>query len=451
VRAVIEAHGDTMRPGDSFALNAPYRGGTHLPDITVVTPVFDSAGGERLFFVASRGHHADVGGTTPGSMPPDSRTIADEGVLFDGMKIVSGGVFLEAEVRAALGASLRPARNPDLNVLDLKAQTAANATGASELLTLVETYSLDVVRDYMRRVQANAEETVRRVLGAIGDGEFAAGMDDGSEIRVRVTVDRARREATIDFSGTSEQRPNNLNAPLAVTRAAVLYVFRTLVDDDIPLNEGCMKPLRIVAPEGSMLNPRFPAAVAAGNVETSQCVTDVLFAALGVLAASQGTMNNFTFGDERYQYYETLCGGAGAGRGFAGASAVHTHMTNSRLTDPEILEQRFPVVVEAFAIRPGSGGGGQWRGGDGVVRKIRFLAPMQASILSTRRIVAPFGLDGGGAAKTGRNYVVRADGRLIELAGTATVWVDSGDAFVIETPGGGGYGTPPWPRPPSAF
>ena len=442
VRAVIEARGETMLSGDSFALNAPYRGGTHLPDITVVTPIFDSSGSERLFFVASRGHHADVGGTTPGSMPPDSRVIADEGVLLDGLKIVAQGKFLESDVRAALTAGPWPARNPDLNILDLKAQIAANAAGARELLALIDVYSLDVVRSYMRHVQDNAEESVRRVLDVMTAGAFACGMDDGSEIRARISIDRARRNATIDFSGTSEQRDNNLNAPLAVTRAAVLYVFRTLVDDDIPLNEGCMKPLRIVAPEGSMLHPCFPAAVAAGNVETSQCVTDVLFAALGALAASQGTMNNFTFGDLRYQYYETLCGGAGAGPGFEGASAVHTHMTNSRLTDPEVLETRFPVVLEEFEIRHGSGGPGKWRGGDGVVRRIRFLAPMEASILSTRRRVAPFGLAGGGPGKTGRNWISRADGTTIELSGTATVSVRPGDVFVIETPGGGGYGKP---------
>jgi 5-oxoprolinase (ATP-hydrolysing) len=440
VRAVMQTHGATMRAGDSFALNAPYRGGTHLPDITVVTPVFDAPGRKVLFYVASRGHHADVGGTTPGSMPPGSRTIAEEGVLIDGLKIVEAGRFLDADVRAALGAGPWPARNPDLNVLDLKAQIAANTTGAREMSSLVDAYSLDTVRGYMRHVQDNAEESVRRVLDVIKDGAFSAQVDDGSHIRVRIAVDRNRREATIDFSGTSDQRSNNLNAPLAVTRAAVLYVFRTLVDDDIPLNEGCLKPLRIIAPEGSMLNPRYPAAVAAGNVETSQCVTDALFAALGAMAACQGTMNNFTFGDARFQYYETLCGGAGAGPGFDGASAVHTHMTNSRLTDPEILESRFPVVVEEFAIRAGSGGGGRWRGGDGAVRRIRFLAPMQASILSTRRKVAPFGLAGGLAGAPGRNYVLRADGRIEELPGTASVAMEPGDVFVVETPGGGGYG-----------
>ena len=442
VRAVVRKQGGRMRAGDSFALNAPYNGGTHLPDITVVTPVFGEDNGDILFFTASRGHHADVGGITPGSMPPESRTIAEEGVLLDGLKIAESGKFLETEFRAALGAGEWPARNPDQNVLDLKAQLAANATGGRELLALAKTYSLAVVRAYMGHVQDNAEESVRRVIDKIGGGAFMAPMDDGSEIRVRITTDRIRREATIDFTGTSAQRNNNLNAPLAVTQAAVIYVFRTLVDDDIPLNEGCMKPLRLVVPEGSMLNPKFPAAVAAGNVETSQCVTDALFAAVGSLAASQGTMNNFTFGDARLQYYETICGGAGAGPGFAGASAVHTHMTNSRLTDPEVLESRFPVLVEEFSIRSDSGGKGKWPGGDGVIRKIRFLAPLEASILSTRRKTVPFGLDGGGAGASGHNYVLRATGAIEELPGTGSSAMNPGDVFVIETPGGGGFGKP---------
>ncbi len=447
VRAVVRQHSGQMRAGDSFALNAPYNGGTHLPDITVVTPVFgedvfDEGGHEILFFVASRGHHADVGGITPGSMPPESRTIAEEGVLLDGLKIAEAGRFLESEIRAALGAGEWPARNPDQNILDLKAQLAANAAGGRELLALAKTYSLDVVRTYMGHVQANAEESVRRVIDKIGGGSFMAPMDDGSEIHVRISTNRERREATIDFTGTSAQRNNNLNAPLAVTQAAVLYVFRTLVDDDIPLNEGCMKPLLLIVPEGSMLNPKFPAAVAAGNVETSQCVTDALFAAVGALAASQGTMNNFTFGDARLQYYETICGGAGAGPGFAGATAVQTHMTNSRLTDPEVLESRFPILVEEFSIRADSGGKGKWPGGDGVVRKIRFLAPLEASILSTRRKTVPFGLDGGGAGASGRNYVLRAGGIVEELPGTGSRAMNPGDVFVIETPGGGGFGKP---------
>lgn len=442
VRAVIASQG-TMRPGDSYALNAPYRGGTHLPDITVVTPVFDAEGKTLLFLVASRGHHADVGGITPGSMPPQSRTIDEEGVLIDGIKIVSGGRFLESDVRAVLGAGPWPARNPNENISDLKAQVAANATGAEELRDLVAAYSFDVVNSYMGHVQDNAEESVRRVLDVLKDGSFTAPMDDGSEIRVAIRVDRAARTATVDFTGSSPQRPDNLNAPIAVTQAAVLYVFRTLVDDEIPLNDGCFKPLRLIVPEGSLLRPKYPAAVAGGNVETSQCMVDGMFAAVGALAASQGTMNNFTFGNARLQYYETLCGGAGAGPGFDGASAVHTHMTNSRLTDAEILEQRFPVLIEEFSIRSGSGGAGKWRGGDGVVRKIHFLAPMEASILSTRRKVAPFGLAGGGDAAPGKNYVRRADGTVETLPGTATVTVNAGDVFVIETPGGGGFGPEP--------
>ena len=439
VRAIMAQNGDSMRPGDSFALNAPYRGGTHLPDITVVTPVFDTKGAEIQFYVASRGHHADVGGITPGSMPPESKTIDEEGILIDGIRIVAGGRFLESDVRTLLGAGQWPARNPNENVSDLKAQVAANATGAEELRALIAAYSFDVVRSYMRHVQDNAEESVRRVLDVLKDGRFTAKMDDGSEICVAIKVDKAARAAAVDFSGTSPQRPDNLNAPSAVTQAAVLYVFRTLVEDDIPLNDGCFKPLSIVVPEGSLLGPKYPAAVAGGNVETSQCMVDAMFAAVNAMAASQGTMNNFTFGNARLQYYETLCGGAGAGPGFDGASAVHTHMTNSRLTDAEILESRFPVLIEAFEIRRGSGGAGAFHGGDGVVRKVRFLAPMEAAILSTRRKIAPFGLAGGGDGEPGRNYILRS-GRREDLPGTATVMVNAGDIFVIETPGGGGFG-----------
>jgi len=440
VRAIMAQTNGTMRPGDSFALNAPYRGGTHLPDITVVTPVFDAQGKTIQFFVASRGHHADVGGITPGSMPPESKTIDEEGVLIDGIKIVASGRFLESDIRALLGAGQWPARNPNENISDLKAQVAANATGAEDLRALVAAYSFDVVRSYMRHVQDNAEESVRRVLDVLKDGSFTAKMDDGSDIRVAIKVDKAARSAVVDFSGSSPQRPDNLNAPSAVTQAAVLYVFRTLVEDEIPLNDGCFKPLRITVPEGSLLRPKYPAAVAGGNVETSQCMVDAMFAAVGAMAASQGTMNNFTFGNARLQYYETLCGGAGAGPGFDGASAVHTHMTNSRLTDAEILESRFPVLVEAFSIRRGSGGAGAFHGGDGVVRKIRFLAPMDAAILSTRRKIAPFGLAGGGDGKTGQNYILRSGGAREDLPGTATVRVSAGDVFVIETPGGGGFG-----------
>ena len=444
VRAVIRQRGPTLKPGDVIALNAPYNGGTHLPDVTVITPVFASAsqGREILFFVGSRGHHADIGGITPGSMPPHSTSIEQEGVLFDNVAVVEGGHFREADILALLAEGPYPARNPRQNLADLQAQIAANAKGVRELARMVEHFGLDVVRAYMRHVQDNAEESVRRVLDRLHDGAFAVEMDDGSVIRVAVRVDRVARRAEIDFTGTSAQRPGNVNAPKAVCLAAVLYVFRTLVDEPIPLNGGCMKPLDVVIPEGGMLNPVYPAAVVAGNVETSQAVVDCLYGALGAVAAAQGTMNNLTFGNDSHQYYETICGGAGAGPGFDGASAVHTHMTNSRLTDPEVLEWRYPVLVEEFRIRRGSGGGGRWRGGDGVVRRLRFREAMTAAILSNRRRIAPFGLAGGGEGAKGRNYAVRADGRIEELPGTAQAEMAPGDAIVIETPGGGGYGEP---------
>ena len=442
VKSVVARHGAQMRPGDVFAINAPYNGGTHLPDVTVVSPVFDDDGRDVLFFVASRGHHADIGGMTPGSMPPNSRTVEDEGVLIDNVPIVSGGAFLEDDVRALLTGGPWPVRGIEQNIADLSAQIAANEKGVAELRRMVDHFGLDVVKAYMGHVQDNAEESVRRVLDVLDEGAFTYDMDNGAKICVRIGIDKAARTATVDFTGTSAQQDNNFNAPLPVCRAAVLYVFRTLVDDDIPLNEGCLKPIEIIAPEGSMLNPRFPAAVVAGNVETSQCVTDALYGALGVMAAAQGTMNNFTFGDERLQYYETICGGAGAGPDFDGQSAVQTHMTNSRLTDPEVLEWRYPVLVEDFAIRAHSGGNGRNRGGDGVVRRIRFLEPMSAAILSNHRRVAPFGLAGGQAGQVGRNRVVRADGCEEALAATAAVQMAPGDAIVIETPGGGGYGAP---------
>ncbi len=463
VETIIRSRGATMAPGDVYVLNAPYNGGTHLPDITVITPVFEAPtptlpraageGGEGarvLFYVASRGHHADIGGITPGSMPPDSRTVEEEGVLIDDFVLVAGGRFRETEMRALLASGPYPARNPDQNVADLRAQIAANEKGAQELRRMVAQFGLDVVQAYMGHVQDNAEEQVRRVLGVLKDGDFAYPLDDGSVIRVAIRIDRARRAAVIDFTGTSPQVPTNFNAPSAVCRAAVLYVFRTLVDDDIPMNAGCLKPLDIVIPEGSMLRPRHPAAVVAGNVETSQCITDALYGALGVMAAAQGTMNNFTFGTERYQYYETICGGSGAGPDFDGTDAVHTHMTNSRLTDPEVLEWRFPVLVDSFHIRRGSGGRGRHRGGDGVVRRIRFREAMTAAILSGHRKVPPYGMAGGEPGAVGRNYVIRAacppepwrrrDGRIEDLPGTARVEVAAGDVFVIETPGGGGYG-----------
>ncbi|MGE3250481.1 MAG: hydantoinase B/oxoprolinase family protein [Hyphomonadaceae bacterium] len=440
VRAVIVARRETMAPGDVFMLNAPDRGGTHLPDITVIAPIFLDRANTPAFFVAARGHHADIGGLTPGSMPPNSRTLEDEGVRIENFHLVEQGRLREAEARALFAAARHPARNIDQNVADLKAQIAACAKGGDEIRRLAAHFGRETVETYMRRVQANAEENVRRVIDTLEGGAFVNRLDDGAEIHVSIKVDRARRSAIIDFTGTSPQHPGNFNAPLAITRAATLYVFRTLVEDSIPLNEGCLTPLTLVVPEGSMLNPGPDAAVVAGNVETSMAIVDALYGALGVLAASQGTMNNFTFGDDARQYYETLCGGAGAGRDFPGASAVHTHMTNSRLTDPEIIETRFPVLVDEFRIRRGSGGKGAQSGGDGVVRKIRFREAMGAAILSSRRITAPFGVEGGGPGKPGANAVERASGAREALGPTDQTSMQPGDAFIIETPGGGGYG-----------
>jgi len=442
IQVVIRDNQGRMKPGDVYALNAPYNGGTHLPDITVITPVFDAAGKQLLFYVGSRGHHADIGGITPGSMPPDSRTVEEEGVLIDNFLLVEAGRLREKELLELLGTGRYPARNPRHNVADIAAQIAANEKGVQELRKMVDHFGLDVVRAYMHHVQDNAEESVRRVIDVLKNGSFTCDMDNGARIKVKIAIDKQARRAVIDFTGTTRQTKNNFNAPAAVCKAAVLYVFRTLVDDDIPLNGGCLKPLDIVIPKGSMLNPRHPAAVVAGNVETSQIVTDALYGAVGALAAAQGSMNNFTFGDDAYQYYETVCGGSGAGPDFDGADAVHTHMTNSRLTDPEVLEWRFPVLVESFAVRRGSGGAGRHRGGDGAVRRVRFLKPMTAAILSGRRAVAPHGLAGGRPGAVGVNRVERADGRLEELGPTASVAMNAGDVFVIETPGGGGFGAP---------
>ena len=451
VKSLIEAKGDNIKPGDVYVLNNPYNGGTHLPDITVITPVFDIQDSQSeiqnlkskiLFYVASRGHHADIGGMTPGSMPPNSTTVEEEGVLIDNFQLVEAGRFRESEILELLGSGVYPARNLVQNIADLQAQIAANERGVQELLKMVAGYGLETVQAYMRFVQDNAEESVRRVIEVLKDGSFTCELDNGSKIEVSITINQHNRSAKIDFSGTSAQLESNFNAPAAVCKAAVLYVFRTLVNDDIPLNAGCLKPLEIVIPEGCMLNPRYPAAVVAGNVETSQAITDALYGALGAIASAQGTMNNFTFGNERYQYYETICGGSGAGADFNGTDAVHTHMTNSRLTDPEVLEWRFPVVLESFAIRQNSGGKGLHCGGNGVVRKIRFLEKMTAGILSGRRVIAPFGLHGGAAAAVGQNCVYRRDGRIEELGGTATVEINPGDAIAIATPGGGGYGTP---------
>jgi 5-oxoprolinase (ATP-hydrolysing) len=448
IKTVIERN-PAMRRGDVYVLNDPYHGGTHLPDVTVVTPVYLD-GAKASFFVASRGHHADIGGSTPGSMPPFSTTIDEEGVLFDNFLLVRDGTLREAELREQLNGGSYPARNPEQTIADLRAQIAANEKGVQELLAMVAHFGRATVAAYMTHVQDNAEESVRRVIGALNlrrpgspdGGAFTLALDNGAQIAVKVTVHAAAREATIDFTGTSAQLPNNFNAPKAVTMAAVLYVFRTLVDDDIPLNAGCLKPLHVIVPEGCMLNPRPPAAVVAGNVETSTCVTNALYGALGVMAAGQCTMNNFTFGNAEYQYYETISGGSGAGPGFNGTSVVQTHMTNSRLTDPEVLEFRFPVRLESYAIRLGSGGAGQWRGGDGGVRRVRFLQPMTASILSNGRHVPAFGGAGGKPGALGINRIERVDGRVEILDHIGSAELQAGDLFVIETPGGGGWGTP---------
>lgn len=442
VRAIRDARsgdGRGMKPGDVYMLNAPYNGGTHLPDVTVVMPVFDAAGA-LLFYVAARGHQGDIGGITPGSMPPNSKTVEEEGVLIENFLLVEGGRFLEAETRALLASGAWPARNPDQNIGDLKAQIAACARGAEALTAMVAEFGQEVVEAYMAHVQDNAEEAVRRVLATMKSGSFAYELDDGSVVKVAIEVDQEARTARVDFTGTSDQVPTNFNAPASICRAAALYVFRTLVDDEIPMNDGCLRPVELVIPEGSMLRPRYPAAVVAGNVETSQVVVDALYGALGVMAAAQGTMNNFTFGDDRRQYYETICGGSGAGPDFDGTDAVQTHMTNSRLTDPEVLEARYPVLVEAFSIRRGSGGEGTHRGGDGVVRKIGFREPMTVTLLSNRRRVAPFGLEGGQPGALGAARVERVDGGVDPMAATDLVRVGAGDAIVIETPGGGGWG-----------
>ncbi len=449
IRSLINEYGQRLKPGDVYMLNDPYNGGTHLPDITVITPVFATnehssqinlSGAVPLFYVASRGHHADIGGLTPGSMPPHSTSITQEGILINNFQLIDRGQLREQELFELLASGEYPARNPLQNLADLQAQVAANAKGSQELLQMVSHYGLEVVQAYMQHVQDHAAEAVCRVIDILQDGSFIYPMDDGNQIAVKVSIDHHQRRARIDFTGTSPQQPNNFNAPKSVCKAAVLYVFRSLVADDIPLNAGCLRPLEIVIPAGSMLNPCYPAAVVAGNVETSQVITDALYGALGALAASQGTMNNFTFGNQQYQYYETICGGSGAGATFDGTDAVQTHMTNSRLTDPEVLEWRFPVVIENFAIRQQTGGRGLHQGGNGVVRRIRFREAMTAAILSGHRIVPPFGLQGGEAGAVGRNWIDRADGRWEELGSKAQVEMAPGDVFVIETPGGGGFG-----------
>jgi 5-oxoprolinase (ATP-hydrolysing) len=442
VETIIRDNAGNIRPGDVYAINAPYNGGTHLPDITVCTPVFDPGGKRTLFWVASRGHHADVGGISPGSMSPNATTIEQEGVYIDNFKLVDRGKFRERELLALLTEGKYPARNPVQNVNDLKAQIAANEKGVQELRKMVAQFTLPVVNAYMRHVQDNAAESVRRVIDRLHDSSFEYEMDQGTRIKVRITVDKKRREATVDFTGTSPQQPTNFNAPEPVTRAAVLYVFRVMVDDDIPMNAGCLRPIRIVIPKKSMLTPEYPAAVVAGNVETSQAVTNCLFGALGALSAAQGTMNNLNFGNAKYQYYETICSGSPAGPGFPGTDAVHTHMTNTRLTDPEILEFRYPVVLEDFHIRKDSGGRGAWNAGDGIIRVIRFLERMDCTILSGHRRVRPFGLAGGEAGQIGKNSVRRKDGHIEALKGCDETAIDAGEAVMIQTPTAGGYGKP---------
>ena len=440
VRAILHRFGDQLQPGDAWLINSPYAGGTHLPDITVISPIFSPDARELRYFTASRAHHADVGGISPGSMPANSRHIDQEGCRSDGLLMVRNGCMRETELRAWLNGNTYPARNPEQNLTDLGAQVAANTLGQRQLQQLEHDVGADAVAAYMGFVQDNAEAAVKRLLRKLRPGHFTLPLDDGSQIALSIEIDLENQRACIDFTGSSRQTAGNLNAPASIVHSAVLYVFRTLIDADIPLNAGVLRPLDIVLPEASLLNPTFPAAVVAGNVETSQNIVDALYGALSVLAASQGSMNNFSFGDGRYQYYETLCGGAGAGPGFAGASAVHSHMTNSRLTDPEVMELNYPVRLESFCIRRGSGGAGQFAGGDGVQRRIRFLAPMQANLLALRRKIAPFGAAGGEAGKTGRQWIERADGRLEPLPGIAEFNLETGDVLVLETPGGGGFG-----------
>ncbi len=440
VRSILRQNAGNIRPGDVFMMNNPFNGGTHLPDVTVITPVFDEAGENIIYTVASRGHHADIGGTTPGSAPPDSRHIEEEGVLIDNFRLVKEGVLQEQQTRDLLSSAKYPCRNVDQNMADLSAQIAANATGERELQKITKQFGLDVVHAYMGHVQDNAEESVRRVLDVLHDCQFTYPLDSGAQIQVKITVDKIARTAEIDFTGTSRQDDLNYNAPLSICRAVVLYVFRTLVGSNIPMNEGCMKPLHLKVPNGSMINPDEPAAVISGNTEVSQAIADTLYGALGVIAGSQGTMNNFVYGNDIYQNYETICGGTGAGDGFHGASAVHSHMTNTRMTDPEVLETRFPVRVDEFSIRHGSGGAGQYTGGNGIVRKLRFNEPMTVTTLTSHRKTAPHGVAGGAAGAMGENSVVRVDGTIETMDGNDVAHMKPGDVYVLKSPGGGGYG-----------
>jgi len=442
IKQVIRDRGGHMKPGDVYALNDPYRGGTHLPDVTVITPVFDDAAASVLFYVASRGHHAEIGGLTPGSMPAASKRIEEEGVLLRNWLLVENNRFRAAETAETLRTAPYPSRNPDTNIADLRAQIAANEKGVQELHAMIGHFGLDVVRAYMGHVQDNAEESVRRVISVLRDGCYEYQLDGGAVIKVAIRVNQRERTAEIDFTGTSAQLPSNFNAPSSVAMAAVLYVFRTLVDDEIPLNSGCLKPLKVIIPPGTMLSPEYPAAVVAGNVETSQAVTGALYAALGVMAEGSGTMNNVTFGNDRHQYYETVASGSGAGEGFRGTDVVQTHMTNSRLTDPEVLEWRYPVRLESYEIRHGSGGAGRWRGGNGGRRAIRFLESMTVNTLTSHRRVPPYGMAGGEPGSLGRHWIERTDGSTVAMRGCDSAAVGPGDVFVIETPGGGGYGGP---------
>lgn len=442
VKSLIKDKKNSLKAGNIYLSNNPYNGGTHLPDVTVITPIFDEQKEQIIFYVASRGHQADIGGITPGSMPPFSQTINEEGILFDNFLLVENGQFREQKLIEVLLNNPYPARNIQQNIADFQAQIAANEKGVKELQNLVLNYGLETVQTYMKFVQDNAEESVKKAIKLLNNGEFRYLMDNQAEIKVKVTIDPEKGNAIIDFTGTSAQMNNNFNAPKAITQAAVLYVFRTLVNDDIPLNAGCLKPLKIIIPEGCLLNPQYPSAVVAGNVETSQAIVDSLYGALNIMSASQGTMNNFTFGNDKYQYYETICGGSGAGKNYHGTSAIHTNMTNSRLTDPEILEMRFPVLLEEFSIRENSGGKGKFNGGKGVTRKIRFLEKMTVGILANHREIPPFGLNGGEDGKVAENYVVRNDGTIEKFGHIATVEMQPQDVFVIKTPGGGGNGKP---------
>ena len=445
IRTVIRRNKGSMHPGDVYILNDPYNGGTHLPDVTVVTPVFlkgSESEDDIIFYVGSRGHQADIGGITPASMPPMSRHISEEGILIDNFKLVDNGVFKDEEFRALLCSGKYPVRSPDVNMADIRAQMASNVKGIEELQKIINHFGLDTVLAYMNHVQDNAEEAVRRAIAALHSGQYTYELDDGSAVQVKVSVDTSRREAIVDFSGTSAEVSTNFNAPSAVCRAAVMYVFRTLVNDDIPMNEGCLRSIDIKIPPENMLNPSFPAAVVAGNVETSQVITDAIYGALGVMAASQGTMNNVTFGNDSNQYYETVCGGSGAGPKFHGTDSVHTHMTNSRMTDPEVLENRYPVLVESFTIRRGSGGRGLWNGGDGVERRLTFNEAMDLAIVSNRRKVPPYGMNGGDPGSVGKSWIVRhEDGSIDEMSSCDLKSVAAGDTFVLQTPGGGGYGS----------